>query len=514
MTAAGKRVRQRDWELPKDDIRRLGERIREFVSAKIDSGAWPEGHRLPSETELAKGFGAARMTVHGALRALAAEGLLIRRPGAGTHVAARKPRATMMEVRNIVDEIRERGHRHEARVELLAAEPADLATATEFEISAGSLVYHSVIVHFENGQPLQIENRYVLPAFAKDYLRPGFLQDHALRVSDELGSPRRSRACDPSADAGCRDLRAVGHRRERAGVEGAAANLVGGRDRVERAADTPRFPIQFVRALPGGPQIYCSRLADRLAAGPKRCAMNYELYYWPTIQGRGEFVRLALEEAGASYRDIARETGRGAGVQALTRILESPRIDRPPYAPPFLKAGRLLIGQTANILQYLGPRHGLTPRDEAGRLWIHQLQLTVADFLVEIHDTHHPISGNLYFSEQKKEARRRSADFLKTRAPKYLGYFEGVLTHGNRGGRYVNGAKLSYADLSLFQIIAGLRYAFPHAMAKSARRYPRLFALHEQVLERPRIAAYLASPRRLAFNTEGIFRHYPELDSA
>jgi glutathione S-transferase len=240
--------------------------------------------------------------------------------------------------------------------------------------------------------------------------------------------------------------------------------------------------------------------------------MKYELYYWPTIQGRGEFVRLALEEAGAGYRDIARESARGGGVAALMRLLDSP-VDHPPFAPPVLKAGRLVIGQTANILHYLGPRHGLAPRAEAGRLWIHQLQLTVADFLVEIHDTHHPISGNLYFAQQKREARRRSADFLKARAPKYLGYFEGILSRAGRRGRYVNGAKLSYADLSLFQIIAGLSYAFPRAMAKSARKYRRLFALHERILERPRIAAYLASPRRVAFNTEGIFRHYPELDS-
>ena len=241
--------------------------------------------------------------------------------------------------------------------------------------------------------------------------------------------------------------------------------------------------------------------------------MNYELYYWPTIQGRGEFVRLALEEAGAHYRDVVREKGRDGGVPALMRLMESSRIDRPPYAPPFLKAGRLLIGQTANILQYLGPRHGLAPLDEAGRLWIHQLQLTVGDFLAEIHDTHHPISVNLYFHDQKKEARRRSADFLRLRAPKYLGYFERVLARAGRRGRYMNGAKLSYVDLSMFQIIAGLSYAFPRAMAKAAREYRRLFALHERVLERPRIDAYLASPRRIAFNTEGIFRHYAELDA-
>lgn len=240
--------------------------------------------------------------------------------------------------------------------------------------------------------------------------------------------------------------------------------------------------------------------------------MVYELYYWPTIQGRGEFVRLLLEQADAPYRDVARETGRGAGVPALLRLLDGQRVARAPFAPPFLKAGRLLIGQTANILQYLGPRHGLAPKDAGGRLWTHQLQLTMSDFLAEIHDTHHPVSGNLYFEEQRKEARRRTADFLKSRSPKFLGYFEAVLAQNARSDRYLVGAKLTYADLSMFQIIAGLSYAFPRATARSARRFRRLFALHARVQELPRIAAYLASARRLPFNNEGIFRHYPELE--
>ena len=241
--------------------------------------------------------------------------------------------------------------------------------------------------------------------------------------------------------------------------------------------------------------------------------MNYELYYWPTIQGRGEFVRLVLEEAGARYRDVARESGKGAGVAALMRFLHSRNIERPPFAPPFLKAGRLVIGQTANILQFLGSRHGLAPQDEGGRLWTHELQLTMADFLGEIHDTHHPVAAGLYYEDQKKEARRRAADFLKNRAPKFLGYFEQVLARNARGERYLAGAKLTYADLSMFQIMAGLNYAFPRAMAKAARKYRRLVALHGRVRERPRIAAYLASPRRIAFNEDGIFRHYPELDA-
>lgn len=239
--------------------------------------------------------------------------------------------------------------------------------------------------------------------------------------------------------------------------------------------------------------------------------MLYELYYWPSIQGRGEFVRLSLEEAGADYRDVARESGKTGGVRALLRYLEARAVVRPPFAPPFLKAGGLVIGQTANILQFLGPRHGLAPRDERGRLWTHELQLTLADFLVEIHDTHHPVGSGLYYDDQKPEARRRAVDFLKNRAPKYLSYFEQVLAKTN--GRYLVGAKLTYADLSMYQIIAGLSYAFPRAMAKAARTYRRLYALHARVQERPRIAAYLASPRRIPFNQEGIFRHYAELDA-
>jgi glutathione S-transferase len=241
--------------------------------------------------------------------------------------------------------------------------------------------------------------------------------------------------------------------------------------------------------------------------------MNYELYYWPTIQGRGEFVRLALEEGGARYRDVARESGRGAGMPAMLALLHRGRLARPPFAPPFLKAGRLIIGQTANILQFLGPRHGLVPRDAGARLWVHQLQLTVTDFLVEVHDTHHPISGSLYFEEQRKEARRRSADFLKARVPKFLGYFDDVMGRSGRRARFLTGSKLTYADLSLFQVIAGLSYAFPKSATELARKYRRLFVLREHVQERPRIAAYLASPRRIAFNNDGIFRHYPELDA-
>jgi glutathione S-transferase len=242
--------------------------------------------------------------------------------------------------------------------------------------------------------------------------------------------------------------------------------------------------------------------------------MVYELYYWPSIQGRGEFVRLAMEEGGAQYRDVARESGKGAGIAAMMRLLSNRSLETSPFAPPILRAGRVLIGQTANILQFLGPPLKIAPRANAARLWTHQLQLTIADFLVEIHDTHHPVAAGLYYEDQKKEARRKSADFLKNRMPKFLGYFEKVLGQNLSGERYMLGARLTYVDLSMFQLVAGLKYAFPNATRKAARKYPRLFALHTRIHERPRIAAYLTSPRRIPFNNEGIFRHYPELDAA
>jgi glutathione S-transferase len=236
--------------------------------------------------------------------------------------------------------------------------------------------------------------------------------------------------------------------------------------------------------------------------------MRYELYYWNGIQGRGEFVRLALEEAGADYVDVAR-----ADEGAMLRLLDGEEVPRPPFAPPFLRAGRLLIGQSANILLYLGARLGLAPAAEAGRLWAHQLQLTIADLVDEAHDTHHPIASSLYYDEQKPEARRRAADFRARRIPKYLGYFERVLTRNPEGGGHLVGDSLTYPDLSLFQIVAGLRYAFPTAMARQESACPRVIALYERVAARPRIAAYLASPRRIPFNEHGVFRHYPELDA-
>jgi glutathione S-transferase len=234
--------------------------------------------------------------------------------------------------------------------------------------------------------------------------------------------------------------------------------------------------------------------------------MRYQLYYWSGIQGRGEFVRLALEDAGADYVDVARERGD----DAIMPFLQGEQAGALPFAPPFLKTGRTVIAQAAAILLYLAPRLKLVPAGDSIRLYAHQLQLTITDLVAEVHDTHHPIASDLYYEDQRAAAKRRSEDFRQHRLPKYLGYFEDVLARS--GGLHAL-SRHSYVDLSLFQIMSGLDYAFPHAMRRLRRKLPRLSGLAEQVAERPRIAAYLASPRRLAFNEDGIFRHYPELDA-
>jgi glutathione S-transferase len=225
--------------------------------------------------------------------------------------------------------------------------------------------------------------------------------------------------------------------------------------------------------------------------------VKYELYYWPEIQGRGEFVRLALEDAGASYVDVARAP---QGMARMQRLLAAQRA----FAPPFLQVGKLIVAQTAAILHYLGPKLGLAPMNEARRAELHAKQLTIMDWVVEVHDSHHPIASSLYYEDQLDEAKRRAQVFLAERLPKFLGHFEaGVAPR----------ARVTYVDLSLFQMIEGLRYAFPRAMRKLERKHPRLVALHDRVRQRPQLAAYLASERRLAFNQAGIFRHYPELDA-
>jgi glutathione S-transferase len=246
--------------------------------------------------------------------------------------------------------------------------------------------------------------------------------------------------------------------------------------------------------------------------------MRYELYYRPTIQGRGEFVRLALEAAGVDYADMARSgsdaasAGPGNGIKAMMRFMNDPDVERPPFAPPFLVHGKVVVAQTAAILLYLGPRLGLVGKAEVQQLWTHQLQLTVADAVAEVHDTHHPIAMGQCYEDQKAEALKRASGFRRERIPKYLAWFEAVLARNPSGEKYLVGGRLSYADLSVFQLVEGLRYAFPRTCARVMKKTQLLEGLHQRVGQHKRLADYLKSPRRIDFNEEGIFRHYPELD--
>jgi glutathione S-transferase len=245
--------------------------------------------------------------------------------------------------------------------------------------------------------------------------------------------------------------------------------------------------------------------------------MAYQLHYWPTIQGRGEFVRLALEAAGAEYVDVARgDDERAQGLDAMSHYLDDESVARPPFACPFLVDGKRVIGQTAAILLYLGPRLGLVGASAADQLWTHQVQLTIADFVTEVHDMHHPIGSGLYYEHQKHEALRRSVDFRTNRLPKFMAWFETVLQRNPRNARggmpHMVGVRLSYADLSLFQVVEGLQYALPKTAPKTLKKAPLVMQVHAGVAKHKRLAAYLASERRLPFSEQGIFRHYPELD--
>lgn len=241
--------------------------------------------------------------------------------------------------------------------------------------------------------------------------------------------------------------------------------------------------------------------------------MAYELHYWPGIQGRGEFVRLALEAAGAPYVDVARgPEAQGQGVPAMQRWMEDASVTRPPFAPPFLKDSEFLVGQTAAILQYLAPTLKLVARSEQARVWTNQIQLTIADMVDEAHDTHHPVGAGLYYEQQKPEALRRAKEFCSERLPKFMHWFEAILRRNPAGPRHLVAGRLSYADLSLFQLVEGLRYAFPKSAERVLAGTPTVLELHERVATLPRVAAYLRSERRIPFNEQGIFRRYPELD--
>ncbi|MFD4841247.1 glutathione S-transferase [Achromobacter sp. NPDC058515] len=236
--------------------------------------------------------------------------------------------------------------------------------------------------------------------------------------------------------------------------------------------------------------------------------MTYDLWYWNGIPGRGEFVRLALEAGGIPYRERAREPG--ADENTLIKDMQAER-PHPPFAPPYLVAGKMTLGQTANILLFLGEKHGLAPESLEGRLWVNQLQLTIADMVAEAHDTHHPISASEYYEDQKEEAARRARVFREERIPKFLDYFERVL--GGPEAWLAGGEDWTYVDLSLFHLVDGLLYAFPKRMGTVAAHFPNVFALHERVTKLPALQPYFSSGRRLPFG-EDIFRQYRELDAA
>ncbi|WP_404336976.1 glutathione S-transferase [Sphingomonas sp. MMS12-HWE2-04] len=229
----------------------------------------------------------------------------------------------------------------------------------------------------------------------------------------------------------------------------------------------------------------------------------YKLWYWAEIQGRGEFVRLAMEAGGIAYVDVARERGSDALIADMQA-----RTDRPPFAPPYLDTGSQVIAQVANILLYLGDKHGIAPSDEPTRRWLHEVQLTIADFVAEVHQVHHPVGVALYYEDQKSEAARFAQEFRNARMPKFLGWFERSVA-----GDWLTGDQWSYGDTSLFQLIEGLHYMFPRRMKAIEGDYPRLLAIRGRVAQLPGIQDYCASDRRIGFNTNGIFRHYPELDA-
>lgn len=236
--------------------------------------------------------------------------------------------------------------------------------------------------------------------------------------------------------------------------------------------------------------------------------MRYELYYWPGIQGRGEFPRLVLEDAGADYTDVGREKD---GVERMRAVMRGDGgAAFLPLAPPFLRAGELWLGQSAAIAAFLGERLGLAPSGEAERLVARTIGLTIADLVNEAHDTHHPIDVGAYYDQQQDAAAQRAAVFRERRMPKFLGYLERVLERNDTG--VLVGGEVTYVDLAAFQVVEGLAYAFPRALARIRAELPRLHALRDRVASRPRLAAYLASPRRLPFNEHGIFRRYVELD--
>jgi len=232
--------------------------------------------------------------------------------------------------------------------------------------------------------------------------------------------------------------------------------------------------------------------------------MSYQLWYWPSIPGRGEFVRLALEAAEIEYEDMAREQG----AEALIADLQG-RGGIRPFAPPYLVDGELCIGQTAHILAFLADRHDFGAGELEVDLQLIQLQLDITDIVAEVHNVHHPVAAALYYQDQIDAAYEAAQHFRDQRLPKYLDHFEAALEEN--GGPCVLGDRWTHVDTSLFQLMEGLDYMFPNRMRELD--YPRLELCRQAMMEIAGVEQYLASDRRLSFNEDGIFRFYPELDS-
>ena len=241
--------------------------------------------------------------------------------------------------------------------------------------------------------------------------------------------------------------------------------------------------------------------------------MAYEFFYWPEIQGRGEFVRLALEDAGAAYIDVARGLeSDGRGIPAMLAVMRGEGTSHIPFAPPFLRDGDVIVSHTAAILLYLGRRIGLAPTGEDGRLWTHQIQLTITDIVKEVYNSHHPIDEDKWFHEQKDEATARAAVFRGDRMPKFLAWFERILEANPAGADHLVGSFVTYADLSLFQLVEGLRFAFPLASERELAKLPHVMALHKAVAERATPEGLSGERTARTVRGTGIFRRYSELD--